>query len=153
MFGFYLAPDTLFLAVILAAAPWFIKLRELSLINMRPQSGISLTVFMSWQITPGRGLHHNSYSRALTAVVVVTGCRCGPQCPVTAQWASDSRDLTLTPVTSPQWAPHCDSDVLLMASDAQYALVITPHDNAGDYEASVKVTRAQSANTGPSSAL
>ena len=120
-----------------------------------------------WQCScPGRlplagGLHHNSYSRALTAVdVVVTGCRCGPQCPVTAQWAPDSRDLTLTLVTSPQWAPHCPVihmyywwPVMLMSGVNMlgWSLLMTMVN--GDYEASVKVTRAQSANTGPSSAL
>ena len=95
-----------------------------------------------WQCScPGRlplagGLHHNSYSRALTAVdVVVTGCRCGPpvpgHCPVSSgQSGSDTDTGHISPVSS---ALPCDSNVLLMASDAhvwcKYARVITPHDN------------------------
>ena len=63
-------------------------------------------------LAPGITPHsHYSYShgRALTAVVVVTGCRCGRCCGRSlgsSQWAPDSRDLTLTSVTSPEWAPR-----------------------------------------------
>ena len=98
-----------------------------------------------WQCScPGRlplagGLHHNSYSRALTAVdVVVTGCRCGPpvpgHCPVPSElrtvgiWYWHWSHLPLVSSALP-----CDSHALLMASDAhvwcKYARVITPHDN------------------------
>ena len=116
-----------------------------------------------WQCScPGRlplagGLHHNSYSRALTAVdVVVTGCRCGPpvpgHCPVSSGQSGSDTDtghISLLPVIPMHyWWP-----VMLMSGVNMlgWSLLMTMVN--GDYEASVKVTRAQSANTGPSSAL
>ena len=104
-------------------------------------------------LAPGITPHsHYSYShgRALTAVVVVTGCRCGRCCGRSlgsSQWAPDSRDLTLTSVTSPEWAPSsapCDSYVgLLMAvmlaspgvTLARWSLLTLTMGRARDYEA------------------
>ena len=88
---------------------WFIKLRELSLINMRPSQEYPWQSWCPGRLLPAGGLHHYSYRRALTAaVVVVTGCRCGccGRSLNSSQWALDSRDLTLTSVTSPEWAPR-----------------------------------------------